>query len=88
MPGDVHIPQFAVCNPKSPMKPLILWARDRFPGPYTLRMGKRTPETVSGQVKIGDAWHPFTYDRQNLTITISGGEDARVIQINEWGWEQ
>ena len=70
------------------MKPLILWARDHFPAPYTLRMGARTPETITGRVKIMETWHPFTYDRQALTITINEGEDARVVQINEWGWEQ
>ena len=90
MHADTHIRNFqsAIHISQSAMKPLILWARDHFPSPYTLRMGPRTPETVSGQVKILDAWHPFVYDRQALTITIDEGEDARVIQINEWGWEQ
>ncbi len=70
------------------MKPLILWARDHFPAPYTLRMGTRTPEIITGRVKIVETWRPFIYDRQKLTITIGEGEDARVVQINEWGWEQ
>jgi len=70
------------------MKPLILWARDHYPTPYTLRMGERTSETITGQVKIMDDWYPFVYDRHALSIVILEGGDTRVVQINEWGWEQ
>ncbi len=70
------------------MKPLILWARDHFPEPYTLRLGKRTPETVTGKVKIMDDWYPFVYDRLALSIAIFEGGNTRLVRINEWGWEQ
>ena len=70
------------------MKPLILWARDHFPAPYTLRIAKRTPETVTGQVKMMDEWYPFIYDRHALSIAIFKDGDPCVVQVNEWGWEQ
>lgn len=70
------------------MKPLILWARDQYPEPYTLRMGQRTPETVRGEVKIDGVWYPFVYDRQRKTITITEQDAPRIVRINEWGWEQ
>ena len=70
------------------MKPLILWARDHYPAPYTLRIAERTPETVTGKVKMTDDWYPFIYDRHALSIAIFDGGDTRVVHINEWGWEQ
>jgi hypothetical protein len=70
------------------MKPLILWARDKHPDPYLLRIGERNDAVVAGSVKIDDAWHPFSYDRQTLTITVGEGETARIVRVNEWGWEQ
>lgn len=70
------------------MKPLILWARNKHPEPYTLRMGKRDQKIVSGAVKIDGDWQPFVYDRVELKITVGEGGGVRIIQINEWGWEQ
>ncbi|MCO6450602.1 MAG: hypothetical protein J5I90_07410 [Caldilineales bacterium] len=70
------------------MKPLILWARDKHPEPYALRMGARDDETVRGQVRISDEWHDFVYDRKTMTITILADTENRTIQLNEWGWEQ
>jgi hypothetical protein len=70
------------------MKPLILWARDKHPAPYQLRIGAKTDDTVTGAVKIADQWLPFCFDRQNLVITVGEGVEQRTVQINEWGWEQ
>lgn len=70
------------------MKPLILWARDKYPVPYQLRIGAKTDDTVSGSVKIDDRWLPFCFDRSDLVITVGEGVETRSVQINEWGWEQ
>ena len=70
------------------LKPLVMWARDQYPEPYKLRYTQRTETEARGLVLIDGQWIPFVYDRQNLVITLGEGEDARVIQINEWGWEK
>ncbi len=70
------------------MKPLILWARDKHPAPYSLRIGAKTDDMIMGLVQIGSAWIPFSFDRQRLVITLGEGAEQRDIQINEWGWEQ
>lgn len=70
------------------MKPLILWARDQRPEPYTLRIFERRPERVRGELDIAGEWLPFVYDRQELVITIGEGEGTRTVHIDEWGWER
>ena len=70
------------------MKPLILWARDKHPVPYQLRIGVKTDDTVTGSIKIDDRWLPFCFDRRDLVITVGEGAETRNVQINEWGWEQ
>jgi len=70
------------------LKPLVMWARDQYPEPYKLRYTQRTETEARGLVLIDGQWVPFVYDRERLLITLGEGEDARVIQINEWGWEQ
>ncbi len=70
------------------LKPLVMWARDQYPEPYKLRYTQRTPAEARGLVLIDGQWLPFVYHRENLTITLGEGKDARVIRINEWGWEQ
>jgi hypothetical protein len=69
------------------LKPLVMWARDQYPEPYKLRYTQRTPTEARGRILIDGDWVPFVYDRDNLVITLGEGEDARVIRINEWGWE-
>lgn len=70
------------------MKPLILWARDKHPEPYVLRLGPRDDHSVHGQVKINNAWYDFVYDRVAMSITIEMELETRSIRVNEWGWEQ
>lgn len=70
------------------MKPLILWARDKHPHPYVLRISERAENEVKGAVKIDGAWLPFRFDQSRMQIRIGADEDARVVTINEWGWEQ
>ena len=70
------------------MKPLILWARDNYPEPYTLRIANRTSDSVYGHVRIGEAWLPFHYDRKARIIRIQEVDHTREITINQWGWEQ
>lgn len=70
------------------LKPLVMWARDQYPEPYKLRYAHRTATEARGLVFIAGDWIPFVYDREKLVITLGEGEDARVIRINEWGWEQ
>ncbi len=70
------------------MKPLILWARDKHPAPYVLRIRSRSDDCVDGMVKIDDLWQAFSFDERALQIRIGEGETARIITINEWGWEQ
>jgi len=70
------------------LKPLVMWARDQYPEPYKLRYTQRTAIEARGLVLINGQWIAFIYDRKNLVITLGEGEDARVIQINKWGWEQ
>ncbi|NOZ71899.1 MAG: hypothetical protein GXP38_08290 [Chloroflexi bacterium] len=69
------------------MKPLVLWARDHYPEPYTLRLRERTPTTITGLVKIDEKWIPFRYDRQALTIFLDEGEQSNEIRLNPWGRE-
>lgn len=68
------------------MKPLILWARDKHPLPYVLRIRERGDGQVQGTVKIDGVWQPFCFDERTLEIRI--GEEGRVVTLNEWGWEQ
>jgi len=70
------------------LKPLVMWARDQYPEPYKLRYTQRTDQEARGLVLIDGQWIPFIYDREKLVITLGEGENARAIQINEWGWEQ
>lgn len=70
------------------MKPLILWARDKHPTPYVLRISARSDGQVAGAVKIDGRWQPFVFDAQTLEITIGQGDEAHVVTINEWGWER
>lgn len=70
------------------LKPLVMWARDQYPEPYKLRYTQRTVTEARGLVLIDGQWIPFVYNRKNLVITLGEGEDASVIQINKWGWEQ
>ena len=70
------------------LKPLVMWARDQYPEPYKLRYTQRTETEARGLALIDGQWTPFVYDRENLVITLGEGEDARVIHINEWGWEK
>jgi len=69
------------------LKPLVMWARDQYPEPYKLRYTHRTPTEARGRIFVDGDWVPFSYDRENRVITLGEGEDARVIRINEWGWE-
>ena len=70
------------------MKPLILWARDKHPVPYQLRIVAKNGDAVTGEVKIAGRWLPFRFDRANLVISLGEGADTRQVRINEWGWEQ
>jgi hypothetical protein len=70
------------------MKPLILWARDKHPAPYVLRIRERSHGWVEGTVKIDGVWKPFSFDERALEIRIGLDEEASVITIDEWGWEQ
>lgn len=70
------------------MKPLILWARDKHPAPYLLRIRERSDGCVEGVVKIDGLWQPFRFDEDRRQIRIGEGEEARLVTINEWGWEQ
>jgi hypothetical protein len=70
------------------MKPLVLWARNQYPEPYTLRLRERTPTTITGLVKIDEAWFPFRYERASRTLLVGEGEEAKEIRLNQWGWEQ
>lgn len=70
------------------MKPLILWARDKHPTPYVLRIRERSDGRVEGMVKIEGVWMPFSFDERSLEIRIGEGDEARLVTINEWGWEQ
>ena len=70
------------------LKPLVMWARDQYPEPYKLRYTQRTATEARGLVFIDGQWIPFVYDREKRIITLGEGENARAIQLNEWGWEQ
>lgn len=66
------------------MRPLIYWARDRH---ATLRLARRSPNEVSGQMIIDAQTVPFSFDLQTLVLMLGEGEDQRSIQLNEYGWE-
>jgi hypothetical protein len=70
-----------------PMKPLILWARNRYPQPYGLRLLQREGERLVGMVRIDQEWLPFVYDGQRREITLGEGPASRRIRLNEWGQE-
>lgn len=70
------------------MKPLVLWARDKHPAPYVLRISERLEDELKGAVKIDGIWLPFSFDQRKLEIKIGTEPEARLVTINEWGWEQ
>jgi hypothetical protein len=67
------------------MRPLILWARDHT---GTLRLAEHTAAKVSGQFVQADRITPFQFDLQTRRLTLGVGASARIIQLNEHGWEE
>lgn len=70
------------------MKPLVLWARDKHPVPYALRIREHRDGRVQGAVKIDGVWQPFSFDERTLELRIGAGDEVRVVTIDEWGWER
>ncbi len=66
------------------MRPLIYWARDR---QATLRLARRSPTEVAGQVVTAAETVSFCFDLRTFVLTLGEGDEQRLVQLNEYGWE-